>query len=102
MSLGNYPMAVVDLHDVAGTQILQVDERQAGETAEQEHVPHLFQDFLSGEGEVHQFPELFLREELAFLNLGTDIELGEGILGDDPFVESCSRHCFERHLVHPH
>ena len=102
MPLGNNPMAVVDFHDVAGTQILQVDERQAGETAEQEHVPHLFQGFLPGKGEVYQFPELFLREELAFLNLGTDMELGEGILGDDSFVECCRCHCLERHLVHPY
>ena len=102
MSLGNNPMTVVDFHDVAGLEVFQVDEGQPGKTTEQEHVPDLLQYFLPGECKVHQFPELFFREELALLDFGVDMELGERVLGDDPFVECCRCHCLERHLVHPH
>ena len=81
VSLTDNPLVTVDVHDVVRGQVLHVYEREGGEAHEYKNVTHkgkiVVLEFMGYDG--FQF---FLCQELPFLAIGTDVELGKRVTGN--------------------
>ena len=79
MTLADNPLVTVDVYDVVRHQVFHVNEREGGKAYEYKNVTH--------EGEIvilklmgYDGLQFFLGQELPFLAVGADVELGKRVL----------------------
>ena len=90
VSLADNPFVTIDVHDVVRRQVLHVDEREGSEADKDEDVTNKSQIIVL-ELMGYDCLQFVLCQELPFLAVGADMELGERVTRNLAIV-MCSQH----------